>query len=173
MYKPIRFSTRSIFLLTAVIALAISIALAWPRFGSQITAVWFWLSLLVSATLILARRTVLNKIAFRIAILSLFTVVLLFASFGPATWAMARFNTTGSKYPLANEAYRWVYHPIATNLNFSPKPLRNLGLLYTAWWMPNGAQLIDYGDGFGWNVPGWSYTIVFNETPSVARDHTA
>ncbi len=73
---------------------------------------------------------------------------------------MARFNTPGSKNPVAYEVYSYVYQPIATNAVFSPEPMRSVAMRYIAWWMPNGAEFHDWGLGIGWSVPGWTYTIV-------------
>ena len=160
MHDRYRFSLRGLLILTTGVAAAISIALAWPIYGYSIGPVWLVASFLASAILFFARRTNWGKPLFRIGMTLLLAVTLLYASFGPASGAMARFNTPGSKYPAANNAYRYVYTPVAANFHFSPTPIRSFSLRYTAWWMPPGATIMDFEDGFGWNVPGWSYTVV-------------
>lgn len=160
MPQRIRFSLRALLLLTGGVALAISLFFAWPSSGALIGPSLFLLFFLCSTALLFARKNAGCKRMLRLSVASLAFIVLLYASFGPASWAMARFNTPGSKIPWAYEAYSYVYRPIATNLIFSPAPIRSASIRYTAWWMPDGAEFHDWGIGLGWSVPGWTYTVI-------------
>jgi hypothetical protein len=147
-------------LLTACVAIAIAMGAAWPTFGALIGPSLFLLSFAACVVFTFARRTAWGAIAFRCSMALLAVVVLLYLSLGPASWAMARFNTPGSNHPIAYETYSYIYRPIATNAIFSPEPIRSCAMGYTAWWMPNGTEFHDWGLGIGWSVPGWTYTVI-------------
>ena len=155
-----RFSVRGLLALNAITASVTAVGLSWPSRGSQIGPSLFVLSLVLSAAIYRYRHTAWGGFVFRTAVVTLLCITLLYASFGPSSWAMARFNTPNSRYPLAYEAYSYIYCPIATNVIFAPEPLRSAAISYTEWWMPSNAQFHDWGNGIGWSVPGWTYTVI-------------
>jgi hypothetical protein len=159
MHQSLRFSLRGILILTAAVAVAITIAMAWLPLGAIIGSTLFVVSIVGSMALLLARHKTWGRLIHHCSVATLLFIVFLYASFGPATWAMARYNTPVTSLH-AFKVYSFIYVPIATGLIFSPEPIRSASIRYTAWWMPNGVKFRDWGVGIGWSVPGSSYTVV-------------
>lgn len=154
----------SMFLLTAAIAMLISIAIAWPSYGALIGPALLVGSLAVALITAWVRHP-RGVTAFRMALAIFLTVVCLYLSIGPASWLMARYIAPSPKAPVLvqrwyGNAYSYLYRPIATNAIFAPKPVRQISFDYMRWWMPDSVEFHDMGGGMGWSVrPGW-YTII-------------
>ncbi|TWT33590.1 hypothetical protein KOR34_34220 [Posidoniimonas corsicana] len=165
-FGRIRFSTRTLLLLTPAVALAVALAVvlvqAWPSHGEwlgpAVLAGSFLLTTALGAAVWIApRRQRWARRALIGALAVLLSIGLLYLSFGPACWAMAFYHPPP---PAAARLFHHVYGPIATNVVFAPPRLREACVAYLGWWMPAGADFWEVDRGIGFNVPGWSYTII-------------
>ncbi len=156
----IRFSIRQMLLTTAMVAIAIALVRAWPTFGPVIGPIVMMVALVTIPCFAIFRRYGIANKLFKASVTTFALTFTLYLSIGPACWAMASFNTPGTKYPLGYESFCYVYRPVATNAIFSPEPIRSASMAYMNWWMPKTATFHDWGKGIGWSVPGWTFTII-------------
>ena len=162
--RAMRFSIRNMLLLTAALAIAISIMAVWPRYGVMIAPSMLVVSFAIALiTAFIGHPRV--KLAFRSSLILFLAVACLYLSIGPASWIMARYVAPTSTAPVLAQdwigrAYSHLYVPIATNAIYAPTPLRHLSFSYVRWWMPDSVEFEDMGKGMGWSEgPNW-YTIV-------------
>lgn len=64
-------------------------------------------------------------------------------SIGPASWALARYNTFDKPMPNAEKAFSGCYIPVATAIIYSPKLMRSAEMWYVSRWMPDGTVFHD------------------------------
>jgi hypothetical protein len=160
MREHFRISLRGLLFLPVVVAIVVQVAIAWPSYGAVIGPSCFLAALVASVLLFFVRRSAWANTAFRCSIAGLLFIALFYASIGPACWAMARYSTWTMRNISVQKAYNYCYVPVATNIVFAPEPIHEASVRYVAWWMPKGAQFWEHGDGIGWEVPNYSYTMV-------------
>ena len=159
-HLKIKFSLLQLLLATAVVGIALALMRAWSTFGAVIGPAMLMISFVAIPSFALFRRYGIASISLKVASTIFVSSVALYLSIGPACWAMASFNTPGTRHPVAYETFSYVYRPTATNAIFSPEPIRSVSMTYLNWWMPKTATFHDWGEGIGWSIPGWSYTII-------------
>ena len=156
-----RFSIRSLLLLTSVVAWFV----AWPTSGAIIGPATLCCSFAVSVVTAFGSNPRV-KVVFRSSLVIFLAVICLYLSMGPASWFLAR---CGSPTPAApslilngcGKAYSYLYKPIATNAIFAPEPLRKFSFNYIRWWMPDTVQFQDMeGKGIAWSDNRNWYTLI-------------
>ncbi|WP_168567270.1 hypothetical protein [Crateriforma spongiae] len=164
-----QFSLGGLLLLTSVVAAAVATLLAWPRWGAIIGPALLMVTLVLTLVSFFFRRRRFGLVVFGVSSSMFVATCLLYLSFGPAAWAHARFLSPkialpASSWTKSNEfcadAFNHIYQPIATNAIFTPEPIRSFAMSYVAWWMPNGTEFCDWGDGIGWHRNPVTYTVI-------------
>jgi hypothetical protein len=144
----------------AAVAVGLWFVVSWSTYGALIGPASFLVAILLTVVSSFIRKTLAGKTGLRLGLGLSFLTLTLYLTFGPACWAMARFNTPDSQYPSVTRLFFYVYQPVATNAIFAPEPIRSASMSYMSFWMPQNVQFHDWGLGIGWSVPGWTYTIV-------------
>jgi hypothetical protein len=147
MTRVFRFGVSAMLYITTLFACALA-SVAWFDF----IAVFFALGSMFFASLICFFASP-KPIPRSWAVISyvLFMLLLVYvASYGPATWALAKFNTFDTRRPTFESVYNQIYTPVTGAIITSPWPIRSIGTAYLAWWLPADVQFHDWGDGLGY-----------------------
>lgn len=165
-FHYLRFSIRGMLIFTTYVAVLCAIGSVWPSSGQIIGPVVFLLSIAATVAFAFLRRRPWAAVMLRLSLVSLVLVSLLYLSFGPASWAYARYLTPKTEYntidKFASETYSYIYMPVGTTAIFSPEPIRSWSMAYMAWWMPSGTKFYDWGRGIGWHAKPITHTIVYH-----------
>ncbi|TWU43706.1 hypothetical protein Poly51_62280 [Rubripirellula tenax] len=160
-----RFSIRGTLVITALAALGF----AWPRWGTVAGPIAVQVSIACAVVGGCLWRRSWGATLFRRSSALLLMLCLLYLSFGPASWAHARYIMPKSAMPASSwtafdeffsAAFVHIYKPVAGTAVLSPEPVRSWTMTYLAWWMPSGTRFCDWGDGMGWHRNPVTYTAI-------------
>ncbi|HAC90358.1 MAG TPA: hypothetical protein DCF63_06945 [Planctomycetaceae bacterium] len=148
---------RSLLLVTASVAFALTLALNWPHYGTIIAPSLFVASLLSSSALFFLRQSDIGRVCHRVSISLMIGICTLYLSLGPACWVMTTVYMPSNKYPVAQTVFNYVYLPLGDSVQWFPKAMQSISISYLSWWMPSHAKFHEWEDGVGWTVPGSTY----------------
>ena len=145
-----RFALSSLLLATCLVAVTFGVAV---NFGAFVLLLSAAVALTLSACIAFAHRLgwrrhnypvlkPLLKLMMTYSVL----VALYFASYGPATWLLAKTHTYDSRSPWMVKTHNRLYSPVTRCIVDSPiRTISSLGVAYLNWWLPSDVDLLYRG----------------------------